>query len=407
MKPVEIKPDIHWVGAIDWAIRDFHGYQTPRGTTYNNYLIIDQEPVLVDTVKYNFSEITIKNIRQLIDPSMIKHVVINHIENDHATALDKIMELCPKAKIYITQKGKEGLERFFDLSKWEIVVVKTGHTLNSGKKTLMFIETPMMHWPDSMITYVKEDKLLISQDAFGQHLASTERFDDEFVENNNEWLLEDAIWDYYANILMPFGFIIKPKIEELQKMGVEIDMIAPDHGIIWRKHVNKVINMYLDMANGKADEKVLIVYDTMWNSTEHMTYSIAQGVRSEGIDCKVLKLRATPLSIVITEFWKSRGTLVGAPTLNNLAFPPVMQFMDYLRGLRPKNRIMGAFGSYGWAGGAVKEINEVIKKIGLELFEPGIEVKYRPSIQDEERCFEFGKAFARKVREYQQNFISR
>ncbi len=406
MKPIEIKPNIYWVGAIDWAIRDFHGYQTPRGTTYNNYLILDAEPVLVDAVKNNFSEITLKNIKQLINPSEIKHIVINHIENDHATALDKVMELCPKAKIYLTQKGKEGLERFFDLSKWEVVVVKTGHTLISGKKTIMFIETPMMHWPDSMFTYVKEDRLLISQDAFGQHLASTQRFDDEFIDNNNEWLLEDAVWDYYANILMPFGFIIKSKIEELIKMGIEIDMIAPDHGVIWRKYPDKVIKLYLDMANGKAEEKVTIIYDTMWNSTEHMTYSIAQGVRSEGLNCKVLKLRATPLSIVITEFWKSRGTLVGAPTLNNLAFPPVMQFLDYLRGLRPKNRIMGAFGSYGWGGGAVKEINEVIRKMGIELFEPGVEVKYRPSIEDEERCYQFGKEFARRVREYHKNFTS-
>jgi anaerobic nitric oxide reductase flavorubredoxin len=404
MKPVEIKPNIFWVGAIDWAIRDFHGYQTPRGTTYNNYLILDDEITLVDTVKYSFSEITIKNIMHLTDPANIKNIVINHIENDHVTSLDSIMALCPSAKIYITQKGKDGLARFFDISKWDVNVVKTGHKLKIGKKTLTFIETPMMHWPDSMMTYIEEDKLLISQDAFGQHIASTSRFDDEFVSCVSMYELEDAIWDYYANILMPFGFIIKPKIQEIVKMGLEIDMIAPDHGVIWRKNVGKIIQMYLDMADGKAEERVLIVYDTMWNSTEYMTYPIAQGIKSEGLDCRVLKLRATPLSVAITEFWKCRGTLIGAPTLNNLAFPPVMQLLDYLRGLRPKNRMMGAFGSYGWGGGAVKEMNDVIKKIGLELYEPGMEVKYRPSVDDETKCFEFGKSFAQKIKEYHKKF---
>lgn len=404
MKPVEIKKDIYWIGAIDWAIRDFHGYQTPRGTTYNNYLVIDDEITLVDTVKHNFAEIMIKNIKHLIDPAKIKNVIINHIENDHATALEEIMAYCPDAKVYITQKGKEGLERFYDLSRWNINIVKTGHKINTGKKTFMFIETPMMHWPDSMVTYVEEDKLLFSQDAFGQHLASVSRFDDEFIDCLSEEVLFDAVWDYYANILMPFGFIIKPKILELVNSGIQIDMIAPDHGLIWRKNVSKILKTYLDIADGYAEERVLIVYDTMWNSTEHMTYPIAQGVKSEGLDCKVIKLRATPMSIAITEFWRCRGTLIGAPTLNNLAFPPVMQFIDYLRGLRPKNRVVGTFGSYGWGGGAVREMNEVIKKLGLELFEPGLEVKYRPSLEDEEKCYDFGRNFAKRLKEFHKQF---
>ncbi len=181
-------------------------------------------------------------------------------------------------------------------------------------------------------------------------------------------------------------------------------MIAPDHGIIWRKSPEWVINKYLDMANGKAEEKVLIVYDTMWKSTEYMTYSIAQGVKEEGLDCKVIKLRATPLSWAITQFWNCRGTLIGSPTLNNLAFPPVMQFLQYLKGLRPKNRLVGAFGSYGWGGGAVKEIYELLKNMGLEVYEPGIQLKYRPSLEDEEKCFEFGRGFARKLKEYHKSF---
>ncbi|MBE0427443.1 MAG: FprA family A-type flavoprotein [Nitrospirae bacterium] len=404
MKAIEVKPDIYWVGAIDWAIRDFHGYITPNGTTYNNYLIIDDQVTLLDTVKHDFAEITIENIKSLTDPSKIKNIVINHIENDHVTSIDKIMELTPEATVYITQKGRQGLDRFFDTSNWDIKIVKTGDTLNIGKRTLLFIETPMLHWPDSMMTYIKEEKILISQDAFGQHLASSARFDDDFIQSASKVELEDSVIDYYANILMPFGQLIKNKIADIEKLGLEIEIIAPDHGIIWRKDPSKVINMYLDMADGKADLRVVILYDTMWQSTEQMTLPIMQGIKEEGIDVKVIKLRATPLSIAVKEFWRSRGCLVGSPTLNNNLFPTVGGLLTYLRGLRPKNRIVAAFGSYGWGGGAVKQIYEELKHMGLETVEPGIQVKYKPSPEDKQQCYDFGREFAIKVREYHKNF---
>lgn len=404
MEITQIKPDIYWVGAIDWSIRDFHGYVTPKGTSYNNYLILDDQITLLDTVKYNFAEQTIKNISMLIDPSQIKNIIINHIENDHVTSLDRIMSICPQATIYITQKGKKGLDRFFDTSKWNIKIVKTGDTLNIGKRTLLFIETPMLHWPDSMVTYIKEDKLLISQDAFGQHLASAVRFDDEYIEKVSMEDLEDSVVDYYANILMPFGQIIKNKIQEIVKSGIEIDMIAPDHGIIWRKHVKKIIEMYLNMSEGKADLRVVVIYDTMWNSTEKMIIPIIEGVKYEGVDVRVIKLRATPLSFAVKEFWKARGCLIGSPTLNNTMFPSIAEFLAYLKGLRPKNRIVGAFGSYGWGGGAVRDIYEEFKKIGLETVEPGIQVLYKPSLEDEKLCYDFGREFAKKVIEYHENF---
>ncbi len=325
MKPVEIKPDIYWVGAIDWAVRDFHGYVTPQGTTYNNYLIKDEQLTLVDTVKSDFSRHTIKNIKSLADPSKIVNLVINHIEPDHASSLDSIMALCPNAKIYITKKGKIGLDRHFDTANWDITIVKSGDSIKTGKYTLTFLETPMLHWPDSMMTYVNEAKLLISQDAFGQHLATSSRFDDEFVECESQAELDDAIVDYYANILMPFGPMIKSKIAEVQKLGLEIDMIAPDHGIIWRKDPGSILNRYLDLANGKADLSVAVIYDTMWHSTERMTIPIMQGIKDEGLKCKVVKLRATPMSGAIKEFWKARGCLIGSPTLNNILFPSVAQ----------------------------------------------------------------------------------
>ncbi|NOY39071.1 MAG: FprA family A-type flavoprotein [Nitrospirae bacterium] len=404
MKAVEIKPDIYWVGAIDWAVRDFHGYVTPNGTTYNNYLILDSEVTLVDTVKHDFADIGIGNIRELTEPSKIRNIVINHIENDHLTALGRVMELAPEATIYITDRGKKGMDRFFDTSKWNIKIVKTGDELKTGKYTLQFIETPMLHWPDSMMTYVKEAKLLISQDAFGQHLASTARFDDDFIDCASHTELETSVIDYYANILMPFGTLIKSKIAQIQKLGLEIDMIAPDHGIIWRKDPLKVIRMYLEMAEGKADLRVAIIYDTMWHSTEQMTLPITQGIMDEGVDCKVIKLRATPMSVAIKEFWMSRGCLVGSPTLNNEAFPSVAEFIYHLRGLRPKNRITGAFGSYGWGGGAVKWIYSELQNMKLETMDPGIEILYRPSKEDEEKCYDFGRDFARRVKEYHKNY---
>lgn len=405
MKATEIKPDIYWVGAVDWAVRDFHGYVTPSGTTYNNYLILDEQITLVDTVKHDFAQVTIDNIKAVTDPSKIVNLVINHIEPDHASGIDKVMSLIPDATIYITDKGKQGLDRHFDTSRWKFKIVKTGDTLTTGKYSLLFLETPMLHWPDSMMTYIKEVKLLISQDAFGQHIATASRFDDEFTKCASHAELDDAVLDYYANILMPFGTLIKSKIAEVQKLGLDIDMIAPDHGIIWRKDPGGIIQRYLDMADGKADLRIAIIYDTMLHSTELMTLPLTRGIKDEGVDCKVIKLRATPMSGAIKEFWRSRGCLIGSPTLNNILFPSVAEYLSHLRGLRPKNRIVGAFGSYGWGGGAVKSAYEEFKKMKLEMVEPGVEVKYKPSSEDNDICYEFGREFARKTKKYHATFV--
>jgi anaerobic nitric oxide reductase flavorubredoxin len=404
VKAKEIKPGIYWVGALDWAVRDFHGYVTPRGTTYNNYLINDDKVTLVDTVKHDFSDITIDNIKSVVDPSKIVNIVINHIEPDHVSSLGEIMKLTPEANIYITEKGKKGLQRYFNTSGWRIKTVKTGDSINTGKYNLSFIETPMLHWPDSMMTYVNEASLLISQDGFGQHIASAARFDDEFTTCASMTELEDAVVEYYANILMPFGQLIKSKIAEIQKLGLKIDMIAPDHGVIWRQSPEKVLQMYMDMANGKSNLSISIIYDTMWQSTAKMTLPISQGIQDEGIDCKVIKLRSTPMSIAIKEFWNSRGCLIGSPTLNNILYPSVAEFLTHLKGLRPKNRIMGAFGSYGWGGGAVKNAYEEFNKMKLEVSEPGLQVLYNPDSEDEKSCYEYGRAFAIKVREYHSKF---
>lgn len=400
MQTIELKPDIYWVGVIDWAVRDFHGYIVPSGTTYNSYLIMDRDITLIDTVKEGFAHVFIEDIKNITSPAKIKNIVINHIENDHMGALGRIMELAPEATIYTTGKGKEGMQRFFDISHWKVEVVKSGDVINIGKRTLTFLETPMLHWPDSMFTYVKEDKLLFSQDAFGQHYASTARFDDEFARNASVSELEDATIDYYANILMPFGAQIKAKIKQMGDLGMEVDMIAPDHGIIWRKDPQKALRLYSDMASGKASLRVVVIFDTMWHATEIMTQPIILGIRDEGVDCKVIKLRATPMSVAVKELWKARGFLIGSPTLNNEVFPSVAEFITQLRGLRPKDRIGGAFGSFGWGGGAVKWLYGELERMKLETMGPGLEVQYRPSAEDLEKCYAFGGEFARRVKEF-------
>jgi len=319
-------------------------------------------------------------------------------------ALGRMMEIVPYAIIYASERGKRDMARFFDTSKWNIEVVKTGDELNIGDYTLKFIETPMLHWPDSMMTYVDGANLLISQDAFGQHFASAARFDDLFIEFNSEALLEDAVLDYYANILMPFGKLIKAKIAEIVKTGWDIDMIAPDHGLVWRKHANKALQMYQNMADGKAQLRVTVIYDTMWHGTEQMTQPLMLGIKDGGVYVKVLKLRATPLSVAIKEFWKSRASLIGSPTLNNGIFPSVAELITHLKGLRPKNRLVGAFGSFGWGGGAVPELYKSFKDMKLDVVEPGVTINYRPDANDEERCYNFGREFAEKVKEYHKQF---
>jgi anaerobic nitric oxide reductase flavorubredoxin len=404
MERVELKPDIFWVGVVDWAIRDFHGYITPRGSTYNSYLIMDDDITLLDGVKLNHADTQIKRVSRYVDMAKIKNIVVNHIEPDHSGSLGHLAKLCPNATFYITDKGKKGLSRFFDISGWNMKVVKTGDTLNTGKRTLRFVETPMIHWPDSMMTFSEEDKILFSQDGFGQHLASAQRFDDEFTQCSSWAELEDAVWDYYANILMPFGTLIKRKIDELGTLGVAPEMIAPVHGIIWRKEPGWVLNKYLEMAEGKTDERVVVIYDTMWFSTEKIAHAVVEGLRDEGMDVRVLSLKANPTSVAIKEFWHARGCLIGSPTLNNNLLPTVGKFLTYLKGLRPKNRMVGAFGSFGWAGGAVKQILQTTKDIGLETVEEGYQFNYRASGEDEGAAFEYGKSFAQKVKEYHKKF---
>jgi len=393
MNKVSLAEGINWVGVVDWNIRDFHGYVTRRGSTYNAYLIQDEKTALVDTVKHTFSSELLRNICELVDPAKIDYIIVNHVEMDHSSSLPLIVKYAKNATIIASARGKDAIIEHYG-ADFNIQTVKTGDTLKLGKRTLSFVEAPMLHWPDSMFTYVVEDKILMSNDAFGQHLASAQRFDDEVDEHV---LMEEAA-TYYANILMPLAPLITRKIQEVVQMGIPIEMIAPSHGVIWRSDPSKIIKAYADWSAKASKNKVVIVFDTMWGSTDKMARATAEGVTSEGVDVKLLKLRAANRTEAMTEILDAKAVVVGSPTLNNGMFPTIGAFLTYATGLKPKGKLWSFFGSYGWGGGAVKNMTEMAQKAGFQINEQSIEVKYIPESEDLKKCFEFGQQIATKIK---------
>jgi flavorubredoxin len=394
MAKVQVAEDLFWVGVVDWNLRDFHGYTTSRGGTYNSYLIVDEKTALVDTVKYQFLGELVEKISEIVDPEKLDYVVVNHIEQDHSSSFPEIMKLAKNATVLATQKGKEGLIKHYGEIPNEIKVVKTGDEVKLGKRTLRFIEVPMIHWPDSMMTYMVEDGILLSNDAFGQHYATSQRFDDEVDEH---FLMEEMA-KYFANILMPLTTLISRKLDEITQMGIPLNMICPSHGLIWRANPMKAVRAYLDWCKGFANKpKVVVVYDTMWGSTDKMARAVVEGIRSTGAEAKLMKLRATELADVVTEILDCKAVIVGSPTLHNEVFPTVSGFMTYISGLRPKGKIWGFFGSYGWGGGAVKKMIQIANEAKFEVHESSMEVKYIPTKEELEKCVEFGKEIASKI----------
>lgn len=395
MTKVELTSGVYWVGVVDWNLRDFHGYTTPRGGTYNAYLIVDEKIALVDTVKNAFSGELIARIKEIVDPSKIDYVVSNHVESDHSGSLPEIMKLVPDARVICTERGKAGLLKHYK-SEWNFRTVKTGDELKLGRRTLFFISAPMLHWPDSMATYIKEDKILLSNDLFGQHLASSYRYEEDVcvMQGHDCDVVMDEAAKYYANIFMQFGALILKKLEEIK--GIEMKMIAPSHGIVWKKP-ETIIDAYQNWAKGLAKKKVLIIYDTMWNSTEMMAGEILRGIANEGVDVKLLHLRRNETSEIVKEILEARAILIGTPTLNNDMFPTISGFLTYLLGLKPVKKLWATFGSYGWAGGGVKGVNERLKASGYEVVE-SLEINYRPNEEELAKCYALGQKIANMVK---------
>ena len=390
MNPVKIKENVYWVGAVDWNLRSFHGYRTPSGSTYNAYLIVDEKIALVDTVKRPFAEELLERIGQVIEPAKIDYLISNHAEMDHSGALSRLQKLAPNATIIATERGQKALTRHYQ-SDWPFRTVKTGDTLDLGKRQLAFVEVPMVHWPESMVTYSPHDRILFSNDAFGQHIATSRRFDDEVG-----WeIVHEQAAKYYANIVMPFANPVQKALDAVG--GLDLDVIAPSHGILWRSHIDRIAAAYHSWANAEAELKALVIYDTMWGSTEKMAKAIGEGIADEGVEARLFNLTLSDHSEIIRHVLDAKAILVGSPTLNNGMFPTVAAFLTYLRGLKPRKKIGAVFGSHGWAGGATKAIARELEAARIELVEPELKVPFVPDGDDLRQCTALGKTIAQKI----------
>jgi flavorubredoxin len=396
VKPIELAKNVYWVGAIDWITRDFHGYSTNRGTTYNAYLIIDEKVTLIDCVKKQHKSDLLHRIRNIIDPEKIDYIVVNHVEMDHSGSLPDMIELIKPEKVICSKMGHKAILKHFHQSDWPFHVVTPGEEMSLGEKTLSFLETRMLHWPDSMFTYVKEDEILFSSDAFGQHLATSERFDDEV--NQDVLMFECA--KYYANILTLYSPLVKKLIAKVQEMNLPIKMIAPDHGVVWRTNPGKILEAYSRWCVHEGRGNALIIYDTMWKSTEMMAKAVADGLQEEGISYKLINLQVNHRSDVMTDVLEASAIILGCSTLNNGMLPRMAGFLMYMRGLRPTNKIGAAFGSYGWSGEAVKLMNTAMKEMKFTICHEGQRVQYVPEHPELSECVELGQTVGRTLNDF-------
>lgn len=371
MKAEKIREGIYWVGAIDWSIRSFHGYATERGTTYGAYLIIDEKVVLIDTVKSQFTQEMIERIQDVIPLDRIDMIVSNHVEMDHSGAIPALKLLCPNAQIYTSgTSGIKGMTAHY--GEYSYIPIKSGENISIGKRTLSFVPTPMLHWPDNMLTYCPEEKILFSNDAFGQHLASGERFDDEM---DITVVIEEAK-RYYANILMCYGKQVQTALNIVA--GLDVDMIAPSHGIIWRSHVESILKSYTQWSENEPQTGAVVIYDSMWNSTEKMARTIAETFRNNKVPVHLYDLKKNHYSNIIPELLTCKYIAVGSPTLNSQMLPTVAGMLCYLKGLSPKNREAFAFGSYGWGGQSIALIEKELELCGFHICLEGIRKQYIP-----------------------------
>ena len=385
----KISDHVYWVGAVDWTIRDFHGYLTQRGSTYNAYLILADKITLIDTVKAPFKEEMLSRIASVVNPEDINYVISNHSEMDHSGSLPQTIEAVKPEKVFASSVGVKTLANLFYMDR-EIIPVKDGESLSLGNLNLSFVETKMLHWPDSMMTYLVEEGVLFSQDAFGMHLATSQRFADEIEDD----VLEYEGAKYFANILLLLSSLVIRALEKVGKLGITINVLAPDHGPIWRKDINRMLEYYAKWAAQKPTRKAVVVYDTMWQSTHKMARAIGEGLADGGADAKIMKLRACHRSDIVTEVLDAGALLVGSPTINSNMFPTVADVLTYLKGLKPRNLIGAAFGSYGWSGEAVGHVEEILSAMKVELVGESIKARYVPDDDALDKCFSLGKLVA-------------
>ncbi len=384
----ELSSGVYWVGVTDWGIRRFHGYELSvhRGTTYNAYLILDEKTVLVDTVWGVHSAEFLARLKEVVDPATIDYVVVNHAEPDHSGSLPDLMRLCPKATLVVSKNGATSVPGHYH-QPWQFKVVKTGDRLNIGKNDLVFIEAPMLHWPDSMFTYLTGKNILMSNDGFGQHYATAFRYNDEVCQDE---LYQEAL-KYYANILTPTSDRVLKKIDEILAMNVPVDMIAPSHGVIWRKDPLQIVKKYQEWAAQTPGRRAVIIYDSMWNATERMAKAIGEGLAEKGIDNTIYHGALSDANDIMVEIFRAGLVVIGSCTHNSGVLPSLAKILEEMRGLKFRNKVGAAFGSYGWSGESVKEIEEHFRKCSIPVACEGIRVKWQPREEDLAACREFGR----------------
>jgi anaerobic nitric oxide reductase flavorubredoxin len=391
----ELASGVYWVGIVDWGLRKFHGHElsTHRGSTYNSYLIVDEKVVLVDTSWKPFQDEFMKNIRQVVDPAKIDIVVANHSEPDHSGGLPAVMRHCPNAALVVSNRGEESIEGHYHLP-WSFKKVKTGDRINIGKNDLIFVEAPMLHWPDSMFTYLTGKNILMPNDAFGQHYATDFRFNDQV---NQKELYEEAV-KYYANILTPYSNLVIRKIDEVLALNLPVAMIAPSHGVIWRKDPLQIVKKYREWASQVPERTAVVLYDTMWEGTRQMAEAIGEGLALENVSHKIFHMAVSDRNDVITEIFKAKAVIVGSPTLNQGILPTVAPILEDLRGLKFQNKIGAAFGTYGWSGESIKVIEEHLNRCKIPVAVPGVRAKWQPKAEDLENCRKLGGAMAQAIK---------
>jgi len=393
LQAVRVTDRVYWVGARDWEIREFHGHRTSRGTTYNAFLILADKVTLVDTVKKPFRREMMARVASVVDPKRIDYIISNHSEMDHSGSLPETIEAVKPERVFASANGVKALEAHFHLGGG-IEAVKNGSTLSLGNMNVTFVETKMLHWPDSMVSYLAEEKILFSQDAFGQHLASETLWADEVPR---DVLYEEAA-KYYANILLPFSPLVAKTVPALKAMNLALEVLAPDHGPLYRKRLGWILDLYERWAEQKPTRKALVVFDTMWKSDALMAEAIAEGLAAGGArPVKVLPLHSSPRSDVATEILEAGALVVGSPTINNQIFPTMADVLCYLEGLKPKNLVGAAFGSYGWSGEAVGKLEEWLQRMGVRLVAEGVKVRNVPDGKALAACRTLGETVARKL----------
>lgn len=388
-----LRENIFWVGYVDWTVRDFHGYHTNRGSTYNAYLVCDEKTALIDTVKAPYVCNLLQKVGEHTSLDAVDYIVVNHAEPDHSGALPEVAKACRNAEIVCNAKCRKALEQHFITKDWKFRVVDEGETLSLGKRSLTFVNTPMAHWPESMFTYVPEEELLFSMDAFGQHYASAGRYD---RDEDLSVVMQEAK-TYYANILMPYGKQVAKVMERAK--DIPIRTVATSHGVIWEDHIGEILAAYGAWTQCKPAAKALVIYDSMWQSTERMAHAIWDAAQRQGVDAKLFNIRKSNITILATEVLDAATVAFGSPTLNRTMMPEMGALLTYLKGLRPLGKAGFAFGSYGWAKGGAQDVNDYLKDLKFDILREPLQVQYAPTSEVLAECRAAGEALGRKAEE--------